>query len=43
VLGKLFDTYSNLYADIGARYAEISPIAEKWLPGVVKTKHDYLL
>ncbi len=26
VLGKLFDTYPNLYADIGARYAEISPI-----------------
>jgi hypothetical protein len=43
LLGKLFDTYSNLYADIGARYAEISPIAEKWFPGVVKTKHDYLL
>ena len=26
VLGKLFDTYSNLYADIAARYGEISPI-----------------
>lgn len=31
-LGKLFDTYPNLYADIGARYAEISPI-----PRFVKT------
>lgn len=26
VLGKLFDTYPNLYADIAARYAEIAPI-----------------
>ncbi len=26
VLGKLFDKYPNLYADIGARYGEISPI-----------------
>ena len=26
VLGKLFDQYPNLYADIGARYAEIAPI-----------------
>ena len=26
VLGKLFDSYPNLYADIGARYGEISPI-----------------
>ncbi|MHB8579802.1 MAG: amidohydrolase family protein [Ignavibacteriaceae bacterium] len=25
-LGRLFDKYSNLYADIGARYAEISAI-----------------
>ncbi|HVX50473.1 MAG TPA: amidohydrolase family protein [Chitinophagaceae bacterium] len=25
-LGRLFDTYPNLYADIAARYAEISPI-----------------
>jgi predicted TIM-barrel fold metal-dependent hydrolase len=26
VLGKLFDTYPNLYADIAARYGEIAPI-----------------
>jgi len=26
VLGRLFDLYPNLYADIGARYSEISPI-----------------
>lgn len=26
VLGRLFDTYPNLYADIAARYAEIAPI-----------------
>ncbi len=26
VLGKLFDGYPNLYADIGARYGEIAPI-----------------
>lgn len=26
VLGKLFDNYPNLYADIAARYAEIAPI-----------------
>ncbi|MEP7106967.1 MAG: amidohydrolase family protein [Ferruginibacter sp.] len=26
MLGKLFDMYPNLYADIGARYAEISPV-----------------
>ena len=26
VLGKLFDKYPNLYADIAARYGEISPI-----------------
>lgn len=25
-LGRLFDTYPNLYADIAARYAEIAPI-----------------
>lgn len=25
-LGRLFDTYPNLYADIGARYGEIAPI-----------------
>jgi predicted TIM-barrel fold metal-dependent hydrolase len=25
-LGKLFDLYPNLYADIGARYGEIAPI-----------------
>lgn len=25
-LGKLFDTYPNLYADIAARYAELAPI-----------------
>ncbi len=25
-LGKLFDKYPNLYADIGARYAEVAPI-----------------
>jgi predicted TIM-barrel fold metal-dependent hydrolase len=25
-LGRLFDTYPNLYADIGARYAEAAPI-----------------
>jgi predicted TIM-barrel fold metal-dependent hydrolase len=25
-LGKLFDAYPNLYADIGARYGEIAPI-----------------
>jgi predicted TIM-barrel fold metal-dependent hydrolase len=25
-LGKLFDTYPNLYADIAARYGEIAPI-----------------
>jgi predicted TIM-barrel fold metal-dependent hydrolase len=25
-LGKLFDSYPNLYADIGARFGEISPI-----------------
>jgi predicted TIM-barrel fold metal-dependent hydrolase len=25
-LGKMFDTYQNLYADIAARYAEIAPI-----------------
>jgi len=26
VLGRLFDTYPNLYADIAARYGEIAPI-----------------
>jgi predicted TIM-barrel fold metal-dependent hydrolase len=26
VLGKLFDTYKNLYADIAARYGELAPI-----------------
>src|SRR5690242_339777 len=26
VLGKMFDQYPNLYADIAARYGEISPI-----------------
>ncbi len=26
ILGELFDTYPNLYADISARYAEIAPI-----------------
>lgn len=26
ILGKLFDNYPNLYADISARYAEIAPI-----------------
>ncbi|MEO6722948.1 MAG: amidohydrolase family protein [Ferruginibacter sp.] len=26
MLGKLFDTYSNLFADIAARYGEIAPI-----------------
>ena len=26
MLGKLFDTYPNLYADIAARYGEIAPI-----------------
>lgn len=26
ILGNLFDQYSNLYADISARYAEVSPI-----------------
>lgn len=26
ILGNLFDRYSNLYADIGARYAETAPI-----------------
>jgi uncharacterized protein len=26
VLGKMFDTYPNLYADIAARYGEIAPI-----------------
>ncbi len=26
ILGKLLDTYPNLYADISARYAEIAPI-----------------
>lgn len=26
VLGKLFDKYPNLYADIAARYAELAPI-----------------
>ncbi len=26
ILGKLFDTYPNLYADIAARYGEIAPI-----------------
>ncbi len=26
ILGKLFDMYQNLYADVAARYAEIAPI-----------------
>jgi len=26
VLGRLFERYTNLYADIGARYGEIAPI-----------------
>jgi predicted TIM-barrel fold metal-dependent hydrolase len=26
ILGRLLDSYSNLYAEIGARYAELSPI-----------------
>lgn len=26
ILGKLLDTYPNLYADVGARFAEIAPI-----------------
>lgn len=26
ILGKLFDQYPNLYADIGARFAELAPI-----------------
>ena len=28
MLGKLFEKYPNLYADIGARYAEIAPIPQ---------------
>lgn len=26
ILGNLFDKYSNLYADIGARFGEVAPI-----------------
>lgn len=26
ILGKLFDNYGNLYADIAARYAEVAPV-----------------
>ncbi len=29
ILGELFDTYGNLYADISARYAEIAPVPRR--------------
>jgi predicted TIM-barrel fold metal-dependent hydrolase len=29
ILGKLFDKYENLYADISARYAEIAPVPRR--------------
>lgn len=29
ILGGLFDAYPNLYADIGARYAEIAPVPRR--------------
>ena len=35
ILGKLFDCYSNLYADISARFAETAPI-----PRTVKKFYD---
>lgn len=29
ILGKLLDTYENLYADIAARYAEVAPVPKR--------------
>jgi len=29
ILGKLLDTYDNLYADIAARYAEVAPVPKR--------------
>ena len=42
ILGKLFDQYSNLYADIGARFGETTPIP-RYMLSFYKRYQDRLL
>jgi uncharacterized protein len=42
ILGRLLDTYSNLYADIAARYGEIAPIP-RYVHAFIEKYQDRIL